>query len=187
MKKSIAVDIGNVSVAIKVEHFAQALQLSEEEFAFCRELQKEFEWGHFNEEVYWARLSEYLPRHSVADIQAAFDGILQAPIPGTEQLLALLESKGYQPAYFSDVSPRHLNDFKQFCKYSQRYPGIYSFEVGAWKPSEAMFSAFEKQFGVPALYIDDRATLIEAACKRGWNAVQFITADKILTEVVPNL
>jgi len=179
MKKSIAVDIGNVSIAIRPWHFAAILQLDEQETAFYHDVHNQFEWGKMNEEQYWQALENRLPRHSRADIQAAFDGILLEPVPGTEEFLTSLEAQGFQPVYFSDISPRHLADFKQICTYAARYPGIYSFDVGSWKPSEAMFQAFEKQYGIPALYIDDRLELIQAAQKRGWNAIQFTTAEDI--------
>ena len=42
-----------------------------------------------------------------------------------------------------------------------------------------MFEAFEKRFGVPALYVDDRKELIEAARKRGWNAIVFTNSEAL--------
>ena len=57
--------------------------------------------------------------------------------------------------------------------------GIFSFSAGAQKPDEAMFAAFERSFGIPALYTDDRMELIEAARERGWNAVQFTSAENL--------
>ena len=49
---------------------------------------------------------------------------------------------------------------------------VGSNEVHALKPEEAMFAAFERRFGVPDLYLDDRMDLINAANARGWHAVQ---------------
>ena len=48
--------------------------------------------------------------------------------------------------------------------------GMASVPSGA---STGRFEAFEKRFGVPALYVDDREVLIDAARKRGWNAIVF--------------
>ena len=79
--------------------------------------------------------------------------------------------------FFSDVSARHMKLVRRMFHASELVPdGIYSFETGAMKPEEPMFAAFEKRFGVPVLYVDDREILIDAAKKRGWNAVVFTGA-----------
>ena len=103
-----------------------------------------------------------------------FDSILVQPIEGMEELISTLPLFNIQPVFFSDISARHLKLVRRMFRASAMVPdGIYSFEVGAMKPEEPMFEAFEKRFGKPALYVDDREVLINAAKERGWNAVVF--------------
>ena len=92
--------------------------------------------------------------------------------------------QGYSFVYLSDVSRFHLTECRRKCEFFHlAVDGVYSFDVGAQKPSEKMFREFERRHGTPCIYFDDRADNIEAARKFGWNAVQFkSSADFILPE-----
>jgi len=48
--------------------------------------------------------------------------------------------------------------------------GVYSFSAGAMKPDPVIYEAFEREYGVPYAYFDDRAENVEGAKARGWNA-----------------
>ena len=64
---------------------------------------------------------------------------------------------------------------------------MYSFVSGAQKPAPEMFAAFEEKFGIPDLYTDDRAELIDAALKRNWNAVRFTSAENLKQALLTQL
>ena len=151
-------------------------------------LAREYECGRLTEDEFWTRFKQYAPNQNKTrqDLEKDFDSILVEPMPGMEMLISALPLVGIQPVFFSDISERHLRLVRKMFRASAMVPeGIYSFEVGAMKPEEPMFEAFEKRFGVPALYVDDREVLIEAALKRGWNAVVFSDA-KALQKALQN-
>ena len=177
MIKTIAVDIGNVSVFIDTFAFPRALGLTDGFTPEMRELQRRVEWGEITDEQFFGELLKLTPGWSEEHLRTVFDSILLTPVPGMEALLAKLSASGVQVAFFSDISPAHLKGFRQRFPSAENYPGIYSFDVGAWKPSPKMFEAFEKRFGTPDIYVDDRLDLVEAAQKHGWNAQQFQSAE----------
>ena len=93
------------------------------------------------------------------------------------ELVAELPQLGFQAVFFSDTSAIHLAAVRRIFPSARFVPqGVYSFEVGERKPHPAMFEAFEYRFGTPVCYFDDRADLIEAARRHGWNAHQFHSA-----------
>ena len=175
--KVIAVDIGNVSVFIDTTAYPRALGLPDGATPEMKELLRQMEWGEIPEERYFQEIQRLFPARSIEELRGAFDSILLQPVPGMEALLAKCRQRGVQVAFFSDISPAHLRGFR--CRFSSAndYPGIYSFDVGAWKPSQQMFRAFEQRFGSPDIYVDDRADLVEAAQNHGWNAHLFQGAD----------
>ena len=180
--KYIALDIGNV--CIKIDHIGCYAKVG---FAAAPPpevlfLSREFECGRLTEDAFWTAFQKFVPDRSKtrADLENDFDAILVGAVPGMEELVSSLPERGIQPVFFSDVSARHMKLVRNMFKASSAVPeGVYSYEVGAMKPEEPMFAAFEKRFGVPALYVDDRAPLIDAARKRGWNAVVFTGAEDL--------
>ena len=180
--KYIALDIGNV--CIRIDHVGCYTKVGfdgmppEEVMALSRE----YECGRLTEDAFWTQFQAFAPDKTKAreDLERDFDSILTGTVPGMEELISTLPLFGIQPVFFSDVSARHMKLVRRMFRASALVPdGIYSFEVGAMKPDAAMFEAFEKRFGVPALYVDDREILIEAARKRGWNALVFSGADDL--------
>jgi len=99
--------------------------------------------------------------------------ILGEEIPETTRLLHHLWDNGWRIVFFSDTQPWHIERLRDILSYSKRIPeAIYSCDIGAQKPANAMYEAFERSFGVPDLYLDDRQLNIEAGVARGWHAVQ---------------
>lgn len=186
--KYIALDIGNV--CIEIDHVGCYSKVGfsgmpPQEVMF---LSREYECGRLSEDEFWTRFQQYAPdkTKSRQDLEKDFDSILVRPVEGMEELISSLPLFNIQPVFFSDVSARHMKLVRKMFRASAMVPdGIYSFEVGAMKPEDAMFEAFEKRFGVPALYVDDREILIEAARKRGWNATVF-TGAKALARAIQN-
>lgn len=166
---SIAFDIGNVCLAISGKRCQEATGIRED-MPEWRELSHDYECGHVSTEDFLLKAERLVPRHHQlkGGMREAFNAKLLQPIPGMEALLRKVSNLGIRPVFFSDISPLHLECFRSRFSGAADYQGIYSFEVGDWKPSAAMFSAFESRFGKPLLYVDDRLELIEAAIVHGW-------------------
>ena len=181
MKKILlALDIGNVCVRINHANFADFLgvkSLPEESSV----LLQEYEWGIIKSEAEFLDRSMKLfdGKFSADEMIAAFNSILIEAVPGMTELASDFAEMNVEAVFFSDISPTHLRRtwelVPDICRNTAG--GVFSFDAGAWKPSEAMFSRFEKLYGVPDLYADDRLELIFAAQKRSWNALQFTGAD----------
>ncbi len=89
-------------------------------------------------------------------------------------------SAGFRFIYFSDTSSIHMSHFfrsNDFCHLVSG--GVFSHEVGAKKPEAKMYETFERDYGKPWLYIDDRQCNIDAALERGWNARRFTSPDTL--------
>ena len=178
----LASDIGNVCIRITPENFPKNLGISEVPEK-CREIMRDYEWGRITDE------QEYLRRSVIAfdgkftekEILDAFRSILVEPVPGMTELALEYPSLGVKPVFFSDISLTHLAETKRLAPELCRNfaGGVFSFEAGAWKPSTAMLERFEKLYGVPDLYVDDRLELVEAAREHGWNAIQFAGAEDL--------
>ena len=171
----IAFDIGNVCIAISVERCQKATGIPAdlpEWVQLCQNL----EWGRISSQDFLAKAEKLAPEGHLpaGGMLEAFNAKILQPIPGMEALLKTLPSRGVQPVFFSDISQLHLDCFRKRFSGAAEYQGIYSFEIGTWKPSPAMFSAFETRHGRPLLYVDDRQELIEAAVAHGWeNSIHF--------------
>ncbi|MBQ7176035.1 MAG: hypothetical protein IJS08_01360 [Victivallales bacterium] len=171
----IAFDIGNVCIAISVERCQEATGIPADRpewVSLCQNL----EWGRISIQDFLAKAEKLAPKGHLpaGGMLEAFNAKILQPIPGMEALLKTLADKGVQPVFFSDISQLHLDCFRQRFSGASEYQGIYSFEIGAWKPSPSMFAAFEERYGTPLLYVDDRQELIDAALSHGWkNSICF--------------
>ena len=176
--KILALDIGNVCVKIDFNNFARNLHIPEIPPELIA-LQREMECGRINDEEFFSTAEKLLHRSKNECIDA-FNKILISPVDGIGEVVSALKQYGFEARFFSDISVTHLQRTGELFPEAALVPdGIFSFSAGAQKPDEAMFAAFERSFGIPALYTDDRMELIEAARKRGWNAVQFTSAENL--------
>ena len=72
----------------------------------------------------------------------------------------------------------------EFLKYFDKL--ILSHEVGAIKPEEKIYKAVENASGYPAkehFYIDDIQEYVDAAIELGWDAIQFVGYEKLLSDL----
>ena len=173
----LALDIGNVCVRIDPRNFPAALGL-EALPGEVRELFRRYEHGEIDDGQFLESAGRALGgRFAAEELAAAFDSILIEAVPGMSELAAGFPLLGVRAVFFSDISPRHLRRTEAlFPAFRSISGGVFSFDAGGWKPSAAMFDRFERLYGVPDLYTDDRAELIEAARKRGWRAEVFVSA-----------
>ena len=176
--KILALDIGNVCVKIDFGNFARTLNIPAMPEA-VKDLQRDLECGRITDEAFVYCASNACNCDPQSFLKA-FNSILIEAVPGMNELISSLDKYGFEARFFSDISQTHLiRTYKLFPAADNVPDGMFSFVAGAQKPDEAMFEAFEDEFGRPALYVDDRAELIAAAKKRNWNAIQFTTADAL--------
>ena len=114
----------------------------------------------------------------------AWNLIIGETLPGMSEAVRAALRNGYSFVFLSDVSRFHLTECRRKCEFFHlALDGVYSFDVGAQKPSEKMYREFERRHGKPCVYFDDRADNVEAARGLGWNAVRFRSvSDFILPE-----
>ncbi len=179
--KVIALDIGNVCLHIHPERCLALLKdcnCASIPPELLRYEADELERGRVSEADFLAKVREMTgTRASDKTLTDAFLAILGEPVEGMPELVAELPQLGFQAVFFSDTSAIHLAAVRRIFPSARFVPqGVYSFEVGERKPHPAMFEAFEHRFGTPVCYFDDRADLIEAARRHGWNAHQFHSA-----------
>ncbi len=179
--RTIALDIGNVCLYVHPERCLAALgyrDFSSVPPELLRLEAEVLERGRISEPDFLKKVRE-LTGSAMPDsgLENAFLAILGQPVAGMSELVAQLPELGFRAVFFSDTSSGHLTAVRRIFPSAHLVPeGIYSFEVGAKKPEPAMFEAFERRYGTPAHYFDDRADLIAAARRRGWNAHIFTGA-----------
>ena len=137
--------------------------------------------GRFIEE-----LGTYNPCVSPAEIKIDTDRALEWIKTGAQptETVRALAAKGARFSFMSDISPIHLDQVFKYCEFVHLVTGgIYSFEAGAFKlQGSAMFDAFERRYGRPLVFFDDRAEIIEHARGLGWNAVRFESPEQVLRD-----
>ena len=174
--KLLALDIGGVCLRLTPERIFQSLGM---DATNPPEGWKNIFWnysiGKIGSWQFGKSIQELLGNGmSVAQIQDAWMKFLGPEIPQTTRLLEALWERGWHIVFFSDTQPWHIEGLRDILSYSKRIPeAIYSCDVGAEKPDDAMYEAFEARFGKPDLYLDDRLCNIEGGRRHGWNAVQY--------------
>ncbi len=176
-RKIIALDIGGVCCSIHPERLIARLNRAPtpDFLEKCRQV----ETSQMTEDEFLDMFDDYTGRRfSRCELIDLWNLCLGPSIPGMADAVRSVLKRGYSFAYLSDTSTVHIREFfrrNDFCHLS--LGGVFSFEVGAMKPDERMYREFERRFGVPVVYFDDRIANIEGARKLGWNAVHFRSAE----------
>ena len=180
---TVALDIGGVCVVLHPERCCQALGIPQGTEipknvtdAFC-----DLECGRISTQEWLAVFREALHfQRTENEILDAWNRIIGETMPGMKERVESLAANGVKVVFLSDVSALHLDVCYRKCSFCHAVTdGVFSFEVGARKPNAAMYETFERRHGVPDFYFDDRACNIEAARKRGWNAILFNSAAQL--------
>lgn len=182
MNKVIALDLGRVCVNINPQACQKALGIvSSNSIKKYTDLYVALETGTMDSHDFVENLRKISQKQlSVEDILLAFCSIICGEISGISEIVCRLASKGYKICLFSDTSRLHL--YESLTKLSFAHliiGGVYSFEIGAFKPGIKMFMEFEKRYGKPILYIDDKKTNCTEAEKYGWGTHCFISVNDL--------
>ena len=183
-----AIDIGNVCISIDKTAPLRGMGLADKETALqdIHRCVRRFEFGITDEESFFAELGEldFCRGIAIDELKKLYDAILVSPVPGMKELLEELPALGVTPVFFSDISTFHLEGSRRRMPLMREYEGIYSFDYGAYKPSEVLFKAFEARYAVPLIYADDREDLIYGASQYGWNAHKFTSSENLRQEII---
>lgn len=137
--------------------------------------------------VEWSNIVRYLTedRFSEQELRDAWSMIIGQAIEGMPELARELVEAGYKLAFFSDTSEIHVQEVYRNLSFANLVTGsIFSYEVGAKKPDDAMFEAFENKYGKPVFYTDDHPKNVEAGKKKGWNSHLFSTPENMRKALV---
>ena len=189
--KYVAIDIGNVCIAIDKTVFWHGIGLTQDTVLppSVHDSVKKLEFGMISENKFFEQLAALPECRNInkEQIIALYDSILLAPVTGMKELLLELPQMGVTPIFFSDISTFHLKGCYERFPEMRRFDGIFSFDYGAYKPDKILFDAFEKKYGKPLVYTDDRSELIDGALKNNWNAHRFVSAEILKEQIIQAL
>jgi len=181
--KYFALDIGNVCMTIHTDRCLAALgypALSAVPPEFLETCAK-FEMGKVSTEEWLAVYRKVAGgRFSDAELIHAWRVILGDEIQGIHQFLDEITKSGIRVIFFSDTSKLHLDFIYRYLPSAVFVTGgVFSFEAGCMKPASGMYEAFEKKYGKPCFYTDDKPQNIEAGIKHGWPSHQFTSVENL--------
>lgn len=140
-----------------------------------------FDLGRIDEAVLAERIGTRVgaPAATVRRVIDAIPGHLQAQVD-TVALLRLLKGAGHRLFYLSNMPRPYADHLERSNAFIADFDdGIFSGRVGLMKPHDAIFELAERRFGLDAaqtLFIDDHAGNVQAAQRRGWQALRFVDA-----------
>lgn len=182
-RKIVALDIGGVCVSLYPELCMEKFGVGPHSANWpdFQKLDFQLETGRISEEFFLQSLRRLLnDRLSVDEIREAWSSFIGPDIPGMAEAVRSLSGR-FRFLYFSNTSRLHLDDVVRTNGFGHLVTGgVYSFTAGAMKPDPAIYEAFEREYGVPYAYFDDRAENVEGAKARGWNAFLFHSPEEFL-------
>ena len=178
--KVIALDIGGVCLNIRHDLCCQYFGfngLREIPAKFLQAVEK-FECGLIDDKEWLAEFRMATGgRFTDDEMIDGWNIIIGGDMDGMPELMSELVDSGHRLIFFSDTSSVHLLEvYRKLSFANQVTGGVFSFKVNARKPGAAMYDAFEREYGKPCFYVDDRADNIQAGINHGWNSHQFISA-----------
>ena len=184
----IALDIGNVSMKLNFDEMYRRFDVDPGDAGAVGRLWEHgaaLETGRCTVPEFLDRLYEFAGhRHTREYLLDAWRCGVRKPMPGMLETVRALAERGVRFSFMSDISPIHLDQVFKYCEFVHLVTGgIYSFEAGAFKlDGSAMFDAFERRYGRPLVFFDDRIEIIEHARGLGWNAVRFESPEQVLRD-----
>ena len=184
----VALDIGNVSMKLTFDGMYRSLDTDPADPDAVARLWVHgaaLETGRCTVPEFLDRLDDLTGhRHSRQYLLEAWRSGVREPMPGMLATIRRLAARGVRFSFMSDISPIHLEQVFRYCEFVHLVSGgIYSFEAGAFKlDGSAMFDAFERRYGRPLAFFDDRVEIIEHARGLGWNAIRFESPEQVLRD-----
>jgi len=184
----VALDIGNVSMKLNFDEMYRRLDTDPSDSAAVARLWEHgaaMETGRCTVPEFLDRLDALTGhRHTREELLDGWRCGVREPMPGMLDTVRALAARGVRFSFMSDISPIHLEQVFKYCGFVHLVSGgIYSFEAGAFKlDGYAMFEAFERRYGRPLVFFDDRIEIIEHAREFGWNAIQFKSPEQALRD-----
>jgi len=184
----VALDIGNVSMKLNFDEMYRRFDVDPGDPAAVGRLWEHgaaLETGRCTVPEFLDRLDD-LTGHSRTRqyLLDAWRCGVRDPMPGMLGTVRALAARGARFSFMSDISPIHLDQVFKYCEFAHLVSGgIYSFEAGAFKlDGSAMFDAFERRYGRPLVFFDDRIEIVGHARGLGWNAVRFESPEQVLRD-----
>ena len=188
MLKVIALDIGGVCIRLHCKKALNTLGITN-----IKDIPVEFtnatnmlEKGIITS-VEWANVIRYLTenRFSEHELRTAWSMIIGQTIEGMQELAQELVDAGCKLVLFSDTSEIHMQEVYRNLSFANMITGcIFSYEVGVKKPDEAMYKAFENEYGKPVFYADNCPANIEGGQREGWNSHLFTSPENMRKALV---
>ena len=182
----VALDIGNVSMKLNFDEMYRRFDVDPGDAGAVGRLWEHgaaLETGRITVPEFLDRLDDFTGhRRTRQYLLDAWRCGVREPMPGMLETVRALAARGVRFSFMSDISPIHLDQVFKYCEFVHLVTGgIYSFEAGAFKlDGHAMFEAFERRYGRPIVFFDDRIEIIEHAQAFGWNAIQFKSPEQAL-------
>ena len=102
-------------------------------------------------------------------------------------LIERLKGLGHRLVYLSNMPKPYASHLEREYPFADWFEGgIFSCRVQLMKPHAEMFALAEQRLGLEpeqTLFIDDLAHNVEAARARGWQALQFFSAEQCSAEL----
>ncbi len=196
-KPVIVFDFGGVIAEANVVQMKafllQSFQINKDELSLAlRNMQKSISQGK-SEQAYWeeyaASKNIILPKDWIVQFGSIIDNSITL-FPDTIALVKALQSQGYQTAMLSDVTEYQAKIIRKMGYYDLFHPVLLSYEIGVQKPNpEAFKILISKLQTAPSniIFIDDRFENVEAAKALGIDAIQFLSAQQLQTDLEKRL
>jgi FMN phosphatase YigB (HAD superfamily) len=186
---AVLFDLGGVLLPFdrerRVAHMSAALGIAPQAVRdfMAAELHVRLDRGEAGEAELAQALSDLAGRAvGLADARALLLSVFEAPNLELWALAAQLKRR-FVVGGFSD-NPGFVAEV--FPPGASLEPMFWSCEIGAQKPTEAAFEAVEAGLGLAGeaiLFIDDTPANVEAARRRGWQALVFTSNTALATEL----
>jgi FMN phosphatase YigB (HAD superfamily) len=184
--RAVVFDLGNVLVDVVHARAADALA------RFCRDGPQRFqdaittspalhriERGEVDARAFFSELI------GLTHCSAPFDDFCVAfcdifiPVPEMIAANARLRARGMRTSLCSNTSVLHFEYLKRNHAFMSDFDGYFlSYEVKCMKPDPGIFRAVERGTGLgdgEIVYIDDRIENVDAAARRGWQAIHHVS------------
>ena len=177
-KELIALDIGNVCVCLNYDKCLETLGYDSSmiPLSFIHTINA-YECGKITT-AEWLQEFRKITENKFSNIELikAYNIILGEEIASTRELVEKTVLGGGRVIFFSNISEVHANHIFSSLSFSHLISGtIFSFQAKVQKPHINIYKSFEKKYGKPTLYLDDKVENLQAA--RTYNSwkVQHIT------------